>query len=132
MLLIKTKLGLSKFHGIGIFADEFIPQNKIIWEYFPDIDITFSKQQWLTLKNNLAAPSFKMVQRYSYKEDDQFIICLDNAQFMNHSDTPNITNTEDLKSMFANRDIEVGEELLCDYLEYCDGDDDNLKGLHNV
>jgi hypothetical protein len=32
MLLVKTKLGQSKIHGIGLFADELIPMGRIIFK----------------------------------------------------------------------------------------------------
>ncbi len=39
MLLIKTKLDLSKIHGIGLFAGEDIPKGTIIWRFNSLIDI---------------------------------------------------------------------------------------------
>ncbi len=45
MLLVKTKLGLSKIHGIGLFADENIKKGTIIWKFTPDFDLKFTKAQ---------------------------------------------------------------------------------------
>lgn len=42
MLLIKTKLELSKIHGVGLFADEFIAKGTKIWEYRPNFDKAFT------------------------------------------------------------------------------------------
>lgn len=39
MLLIKTKLDLSKIHGVGLFADEFIAKGTKIWEYRPNFGL---------------------------------------------------------------------------------------------
>jgi hypothetical protein len=46
--------------------------------------------------------------------DGTYVLCSDNAKFMNHSDEPNVDSggvTEDV----ALRDIQPGEELTCDY-----------------
>jgi hypothetical protein len=33
MLLVKTTIAPSPIHGIGLFADQFIPQGTRIWEF---------------------------------------------------------------------------------------------------
>lgn len=71
MLLVKTRLGISSIHGIGLFADELIPKGTVTW------------------------------------------------RFMNHSADPNIVALPGDTSRYgvdvANRDIQPGEELTCDY-----------------
>lgn len=105
-------------------AKDYIPKGKVIWEYFPLIDITYSETEWREIQFNLSAPSYEKLEQYAYKERGRYIICVDNAQFMNHSEGEfNVTNTEDLKTMYAVRDIQPGEEILCNYFEYSDKDD---------
>lgn len=124
MLLIKTYLAPSQISGIGLFTSEFIPKGKMIWDYFPLIDITFNQDQWNQLQRNLSKPSFEVIRNYVYKENNKYILCMDNSQFMNHhSENYNIVNTEDLKSMYAARDIARDEELYCHYGQYSDPDD---------
>lgn len=131
--MVKTYVTTSTINGLGLFAGEKIYKGKIIWEYFPLIDITYSLKEWNELRINLTTESFSMIRRYAYKEKDKFIVCMDNAQFMNHFVTePNVANTEDLNSMFALRTIEKGEELVCDYMEYSDPDDFHVKNLKRV
>ena len=113
-------------------AKDFIPKGKIIWEYFPLIDITYSETEWREIQFNLSAPSYEKLEQYAYKERGRYIICVDNAQFMNHSEEKfNVTNTEDLKTMYAVRDIIAGEEILCNYFEYSDSDDVHRLKLQN-
>lgn len=127
MLKIKTYLDKSSINGIGIFATEDIPNGKIIWEFNPLIDLAFSAEKWEELKRDISSESFEQIQRYSYKTNDIYYLCVDNAQFMNHSkDAYNISNNSDNDTMYANREIRAGEELLCNYYEYSDEDDDNL------
>lgn len=130
MLTVKTYLDKSPVSGIGLYANEDIPKGKIVWEYFPLVDITYTVQEWKELQQNVVPTSFKTIQNYAYKENNLHIVCTDNAQFMNHSsDEFNVTNTPDLKSMYASRNIKKGEELLCDYFEYSDADDHHAKKL---
>jgi uncharacterized protein len=44
MLLIKTKLDVSPIEGIGLFADEFIGRDTIIWRFQPLIDLRFPRE----------------------------------------------------------------------------------------
>ncbi len=124
MLTVKTFLNQSSVDGIGVYAGEKIKKGEVIWEYFPLVDITYSPEEWLRLQEKVNKSSFENIQRYSYKENGIYVVCMDNAQFMNHSyDSFNLSNTHDLKTMFATRDIQEGEELLCNYFEYSDEDD---------
>ncbi len=43
MLLVKTKLGVSSVHGIGLFAAQFIPKGTVTWEYHPEFDTSFDE-----------------------------------------------------------------------------------------
>ncbi len=45
MLLVKTKIGQSKIHGIGIFAEQFIPKGTVIWKFMSGFDLKVSKEQ---------------------------------------------------------------------------------------
>ncbi len=79
------------------------------------------------MRRELCPPSFREVEKYSYKEKERIVVCLDNAQFMNYDDTEyNVGNAADGNDMIARRAIAAGEELVCNYFEYCDSDDANL------
>lgn len=43
MLLVKTKLGISFIHGIGLFAAQFIPKGTVTWEYSPYFDTSYEE-----------------------------------------------------------------------------------------
>ena len=38
-MTVKTIIKESDIHGIGLFADEFIPKGTKIWEFTPNFDI---------------------------------------------------------------------------------------------
>ena len=56
---------------------------------------------------------------YYHAASDCYVLCADNARFMNHADEPNTARfhvdgaieVDDI----ATRDIRVGEEMTCDY-----------------
>ena len=117
MLLVRTRLGQSNRHGIGLFAAEFIPKGTVIWRRHPLFDASFSHDQ----VQQMAPPSREQFLNYAYfdKESRCYILGYDDHRFINHcSKNPNVASTpnEDV----AARDINQGEELLCDYRKFED------------
>ncbi|MEI6559413.1 MAG: SET domain-containing protein-lysine N-methyltransferase [Rhodospirillaceae bacterium] len=114
MLLVKTYLSESAIHGVGLFAAEPIARGTVIWRFDPRIDRRFTKAE----RDNLPEPTHSFILTYSYPEavgSDTYFLDGDHARFMNHSNTPNTDCTTDT---IALRDIEAGEELLCDYRQF--------------
>ena len=123
MLLVKTRIGPSAVHGIGIFADEKIPKGTRIWEYREGLDTRFDE----TFLEQLSPASRAQMLNYAYRNlrTGLYVLCGDDARFFNHSETP---NTEDLESeehqvngegvTVASRDIHVGEEIVSDYRSF--------------
>ena len=112
MLLVKTRIGVSSVHGIGLFAAQFIPQGTVTWEYHPEFDASYSEDE-ITQK---FPPPRNQVFKYAYfhKELDRHVLCLDDMRFLNHcAHNPNLIATANRD--IAARDIQKGEELLCNY-----------------
>ena len=117
MILVKTTLGVSAKHGIGLFADQFIKKGTVTWEYAPEFDTAFTEEQIA----RMSEPAQKIFWHYAFydKKQDKHVLCFDDQRFINHDkDSPNITSTPYKDT--AARDIQKGEELLCNY----DGFDD--------
>ena len=129
MLTIATYLDRSHLHGIGVFAGEDVARGRVVWRFNPQIDLEFTDEQWREMELKTVPESFRHVRRYSYKEGNRFYLCVDNAQFMNHSNDANVANDSTSNTMVACVDIRQGEELLCNYFEYCDRDDFNLMNI---
>lgn len=135
MLLVKAKLLPSGIHGIGLFADEYISKDTIIWKYSPDLDRVFTEAE-LNSKNELDK---KFLETYCFKYYGKYYLCVDDARFMNHSAKPNCTDIgvdevkdNDLGSTIALVDIKAGEELTCDYTLFGGTPEDeefNLSGV---
>lgn len=114
MIIVKTKIKNSKIHGIGLFADEFIPKGTIIWKFEKDFDLMISDNKKCSLP--------KLTQEfidffYFYDNQFEWIILGDNARFINHSDKPN-TDSKEFMFTKANKDIKKGEEIFENYYDF--------------
>lgn len=117
MLLVQTKLRISKLHGIGLFAAQFIPKGTTTWKYVPGLDKTYTEKDI----ERMTPPAREQFLKYSYydKRLRKFVLCFDDQRFINHdSATPNIQSTPRMD--IAARDIQDGEELTCNYNHYDD------------
>lgn len=115
MLTVKTHIAPSTIHGIGIFADEFIPKGKIVWVFHPHVDLALTEEMILELD----PPCREQVRKYSYFDgpSQKFILCGDDARHFNHAEDPNCDDhdTQVAHVTVAARDIQEGEELTCNY-----------------
>ncbi len=81
---------------------------------FGDIYRKLKKKQLTTLPKLARDTIFHFCY---YNKKKEYIICLDNARFLNHSKNPNLDETNPTKTV-AKRDIHPGEELTVNYYEY--------------
>lgn len=117
MLRVKTKLGKSAIHGVGLFADQYIPKGTVTWEYDERFDTAYTEDE-TKLMSDVAREQFF---HYAYldKKINKYVLCFDDQRFINHSvSRANIDSTP--RRDVANRDIQIGEELFCDYDKYDD------------
>lgn len=111
MFLIKTKLKQSPIHGIGVFADQFVPRGTKTWELDARFDHIMSKEDVNALSQY--GREEMAIHAYLDVKTDVYVLCSDNAKFMNHSTSPTIDSFGEYD--IAVRDIQPGEELTCDY-----------------
>lgn len=114
MLLVKTLLKYSLIHGVGCFADEDIIKGTLVWRFDEGIDLALTASEIAQLPDSFQA----FLKTYAYvplnSDDDMYILCIDHARHMNHSDNPNLLETPGGENVAA-RDIKRGEELTCNY-----------------
>ena len=127
MLLIKTKLGPSKIHGIGLFADEFIPKGTIVWKFVSGFDLKFTEAEI----KNFPEVTQEFFRYYAYRSirTGLYILCSDESRHCNHSESPNTTGieiegTEEEGGDIATQDIQIGEEITYNYKDPKEGDVD--------
>jgi SET domain-containing protein len=130
MLLVKTKLDVSRIHGIGLFADSFIAKDTIIWKLNRSIDLVLTKEQI----EELATAAREQIEKYSYRDirSGLYVLCGDDARFFNHSEAPNCFDTYQFEKegvTVASRDIHCGEELTCNYRLF---DLDFVEGKYQI
>ena len=112
MLKVKTKLKESSIHGIGLFADEFIAKGTLI---FQEDDFTIKiKKEDLSSMDDL---KIEYVKKYCYLRDGIYHCSMDNDRFTNHSEEPNVFETE--TETYAAKDILPDEEITTNYESIC-------------
>ena len=119
MVLVKTRVGMSGIHGLGLFADQFIPKGTKTFRYTPWFDVSYTEDEFSKMSEEAQEEIFWYA--YIDKKTGNYILCADDYRFINHSakdDRVNIESTPDEDT--ALRDIQPGEELLCDYNKFDD------------
>jgi hypothetical protein len=101
---------ISEKIGYGVVATKFIPKGTITWA-LDKLDRTYTPQQVRAMD-----PLYQQVlDIYTYRNPEgNFILCWDNARFVNHSSNSNCVTTA-YEFEIAIRDIHPGEQLTDDY-----------------
>ncbi len=119
MLLVKTFVAPSAIQGLGVFAAQTILEDTPVWRFSNNFD-----HEWYLHELAHYSPElFEYVKRYGNPVDERgkYLICFDDARFMNHSNKPNISCK--VSPNYAIRRIRKGEEIICDYREFVHGFD---------
>ena len=118
VLLIKTELRPSTINGIGLFVPEPVKAGTLIWKFNPSIDRLVTRGVYEGLPEVARAFIDHFASRIY---PDLYLLCGDNARFINYANPPNI----DCKSkhidaeFFATHDLAAGSELLDNYETFC-------------
>jgi len=125
MIKIKYKLKSSRIHGIGLFADEDIEMNQVVFESSEQFMSAWTTKKFAKLDSCVK----KYIKHYgSFSTiDNLWHLNHDDIRFCNHSIKKNNISRKDLSDknyqLVAIRYIKKGEELLQDYNEF----DNTLK-----
>ncbi len=129
MLYVKTSVQQSKIHGLGLFADQFIPKGTVVWKFTSGFDQKFTREQILSFPELLQIYIYK----YSWRSKKSKLYCFssDNGKYFNHSEDPNVLseyrNDEEEVITTAIKDIQIGEEITDNYSSFEDEEsDDNV------
>lgn len=96
--------------GYGVVAKKFIPKGTITW-VLDKFDRSFTPRDF----EEMDEPYKKIIDIYAFRNNiGNFVLCWDNARFVNHSFNSNcLTTAYDFE--IAVRDIHPGEQLTDDY-----------------
>jgi len=131
MYLATVEIKESPINGKGVFTLSKIHRGDIIWKFDSAYDKTISIEEFEKLKENDKTESKRVAylsattNRYVYPPEN------DAARFTNHSDDNNLSVHIDQQIseepyFIANRDIDIGEELTNNYLEFDDAIQNNV------
>ena len=111
MFRVPTLLAPSPIHGIGVYTTLPIPAGTVIWDFTPGVDWQLTAQELEQLPERYR----DRFRAWCDLEESSglYVLCGDNARFMNHSPEPNCDDRGE--RTVAARDIEADEELTCDY-----------------
>ena len=113
-------------YGRGIYAKADIPKGSLVWHNTRSA--AFSEgMQFREFVMSLPREQGCDVLQWSYVMDEKIYCDLDEGSFCNdgHSDGSNMDTSIDANAgmqLFATRDIKEGEELLCNYSSFSDGE----------
>ena len=119
MLLVSTTVKASPIHGLGCFTNERINTGQLVWKFDERLDRRLPAADLAALPQPAQDFLLMYANREIYRGQDVFTLCGDHARHMNHSDEANLVSTgPELELDVAVRDIEIGEELTCNYNEF--------------
>jgi SET domain-containing protein len=115
MFHVEIKVGKSRIHGAGVFANEDISKGELVYTPNHDLDV------WLSVKEfDILTDKYKeFFKHYGYldKNKNMWHLSHDDIRFCNHSKNPNIY-AKSFGKIFAKTDIKKGDELLQDYSDF--------------
>lgn len=123
------RLGISKRHGVGVFAIRHIPKNTNPF-------LGCRKTRWFKFKNSeisiLPKDVIRMIKEFYVSDNGFYYIPYhglngnDISFYLNHSSKPNVWSKNLDEDFLTLRSIKKGEELFLDYRLY---DPDDPAGL---
>jgi len=116
MLLVPVLVKSSPVHGLGAFAAAAIRKGTPVWRFTPGFDLDIDPKEVEKQPDHFR----KVLLHYGYLDPrlNRYILCCDDARFINHADEPNLSidYAADRHGVdYAARDIAAGEELTIDY-----------------
>lgn len=116
MIVVKTVIKPSNIHGMGLFADQFISKDSVIFEE----EEHFTKKFTLKEVEYMLDIQREFIEHWGYLSNGVYKLSLDNDRFFNHSKNPNTyeSDDEENKYTYAKRDIYPGEELTTNYNDF--------------
>lgn len=131
MIHIKYKLKSSELHGIGLFADQPIKKGDLIYTASPLLDLNITQEQF----DSLEQKEKDEIRWWGFfdQPSQMWHVDFDVSKFINHSNEATVTqdSSHNEARLVSSRDIESGEELTQNYLEFESRGDLEKRGIKN-
>lgn len=116
MLLVETRLGPSRIHGIGLMAHRPIARGAVVWQLHEPFDLLLPEAAFL----DMPPPARRAIAYYApfHPLRRSFTLSGDDDRMTNHSDHPNTEMAYGADGTWisvATRSIAIGEEITIDY-----------------
>jgi SET domain-containing protein len=133
MMLIKTVVRPSMIPnaGLGCFSVDFVPKDALMWEFNPNFDRAYTQAEL----DALALPAQEFIGHYGYRFKGIYYLSCDDTHYINHSERPSMYSDEMGFRAYAAKDIYPGEEIVDDYRNFGETEEDhnfNLRWLRTV
>lgn len=123
MIQVECFIAKSLIHGKGLFADEDIKKDTLVWKYNEKVDKLYTMDDYEKLSK--AEQTDVYYFGWESKKSEYIVYPGDKAKYINHSYTPNCysvyRDSEIEATTYALRDIEKGEEITINYNDFVDG-----------
>jgi len=130
MIHIDYTLDKSDKHGIGLFSAQDVRKGDIIYTASPLLDVNITQETFDTLSER----EQKEFQWWGFFDElsRMWHVDFDVSKFVNHSSDGNITQDDEHKEAYlvAKKDIQTGEELTQNYLEFESEEDLQKRGIY--
>ncbi len=131
MIHIKYKLRVSNLHGIGLFTDERLKKGQLVYTASPILDLNITKEQFMSLDQK---EKDEVLWWGFFDEPSQkWHVDFDVSKFINHSKNGTLMQDDRHEEAYlvASRDINKGDELTQNYLEFESPEDLKKRGIEN-
>lgn len=121
MLMVDCYIAPSPY-GLGLFAGQRIKKGCMVYRETSDFLTIISATRWRQFPSIVQRSLLKYVYDGGGRfrlTDGSVYFCTDDSRFMNHSETPSLAYVPGDESYIAAHDIDAGQELTCDYCDFC-------------
>ena len=129
MIHVKYRLDKSQKHGVGLFADQDISKDSLIYTPSPLLDVNLTQGQFDSLDDK----EKQEIQYWGFFDEpsQKWHVDFDVSHFINHAYDASVTQDPAFTEahLIAVRDIKKGEELTQNYLEFETPDDLQRRGV---
>ena len=129
MIHIAYALKESDKHGIGLFAAENLQKGAVVYTASPVLDLNITKEQFDALDER----EKKEMRWWGFWDAPHNVwhVDFDVSKFINHSTEGTVTQNAAHQDAYlvTTRDVQAGEELTQNYLEFESAEDLKARGI---